>query len=128
MAKQSHLQNAINVSRARGLTELARQATVQLQAIPVEDLGLRTSSSWIRMPRDQIERFLDGFTASTDWRDGLSFFIQTDCPLGDLARLRQEELLDDRPPRSTMRVDAWTHRFRHHLSHTCWTAAGPKGT
>ena len=91
MAKQSHLQNAINISRARGLTELARQATARLQAIPVKDLGLKRSSSSIRVPRDQIERFLDGFTAGTDWRDGLSFFIRTDCPLGDLTRLRQEE-------------------------------------
>jgi len=91
MAKQSHLQAAISISRARGLTGLARQATVRLQAIPVKDLGLKRSSSSFRVPRDQIERFLDGFTASTDWRDGLGFFLQTDCPLGDLARLRQEE-------------------------------------
>jgi hypothetical protein len=91
MAKQSHLQNAISISRARGLTDLAKQATAQLQAIPVKDLGLKRSSSSIRVPRDQIERFLDGFTASTDWRDGLGFFIQTGCPLGELARLRQEE-------------------------------------
>jgi Domain of unknown function (DUF4209) len=91
MAKQSHLQNAINISRARGLTDLARQATAQLQAIPVKDLGLKRSSSSIRVPRDQVERFLDGFTASIDWRDGLGFFIRTGCPLGELARLRQEE-------------------------------------
>jgi len=38
-----------------------------------------------------VERFLDGFTASPDWRDGINYFLQTECPLGDLARLRQEE-------------------------------------
>jgi hypothetical protein len=91
MAKQFHLQHAISMSRARGLTELARQATARLQAIPAKDLGLKAFSSSIRVPRDQIERFLDGFTASTDWRDGLNFFFQAGCPLGDLARLRQEE-------------------------------------
>jgi hypothetical protein len=91
MAKQLHLQEAISIARARGLMHLARHATAHLQAIPVKDLGLKRSSSSFRIPRDYIERFLYGFTASPGWRDAMSYFIQTDCPLGDLERLRQEE-------------------------------------
>jgi hypothetical protein len=91
MARQMHLQGAIKIARDRGITDLARQATAELQAIPVKDLGLKRSSSTIRVPRDQIERFLEEFTASPHWRDGLSFFLRTDCPLGKLETLRQQE-------------------------------------
>lgn len=45
----------------------------------------------IRVPRDQVERFLEEFTASPQWRDGLGFFLRTDCPLGELEILRQQE-------------------------------------
>ena len=91
MAKQTHLQNAIKIARARGLTDMARRATAQLQAIPVKELGLKSSSWSIRMPRDQVERFLDAFVASPDWRDGLRFFLHTGCPSGDLGQLRDQE-------------------------------------
>jgi hypothetical protein len=91
MAKQTHLQNAIKIARARGLTDMARQATAQLQAIPVKELGLKSSSWSIRMPRDQVERFLDAFVASPDWRDGLRFFLRTGCPSGDLSQLRDQQ-------------------------------------
>ena len=91
MASQMHLQGAIRIARDRGLTDLARQATAELQAIPVKDLGLKRSSSTIRVPRDHVERFLDEFTASPQWRDGLGFFLRTDCPLGELDVLRQQE-------------------------------------
>jgi hypothetical protein len=91
MARQMHLQGAIRIARDRGLTDLARQATAELQAIPVKDLGLKRSSSTIRVPRDHIERFLDAFTVSPHWRDGLGFFLQTGCPLGEVNVLRQQE-------------------------------------
>ena len=91
MARQMHLQGAIKIARDRGITDLAKQATAELQAIPVKDLGLKRSSSTIRVPRDQIERFLEEFTASPQWRDGLGFFLRTDCPLGELETLRQQE-------------------------------------
>jgi Domain of unknown function (DUF4209) len=91
MARQMHLQSAIKIARNRGLTDLARQATAELQAIPVKDLGLKRSSWSVRVPRDHAERFLDAFVASPQWRDGLGFFLRTGCPVGDLERLRQEE-------------------------------------
>lgn len=90
MARQMHLQAAIRIATNRGLGDIARQATADLQAIPVKDLGLRQQSWSLRVLPDQIERFLDGFTASSDWRDGLGFFLRTDCPTGDITRLRQE--------------------------------------
>jgi hypothetical protein len=90
MAKQFHLQQAIIIARSRGLPDLVRLATADLQRIPVKDLGLKTMSSSVRIPRDQLERFLDGFTMSPDWRDGLRFFLSTSCPTGDLGGLRQE--------------------------------------
>ena len=91
MARQMHLQAAIRIARDRGLMDLARLATADLQAIPVKDLGLKRSSSTIRVPRDHVERFLDAFTASPQWRDGLGFFLRTGCPLGELDVLRQQE-------------------------------------
>ena len=90
MARQLHLQAAIKIATSRGLRDIARQATADLQAIPVKDLGLRRQSWSVRVPPDQVERFLYGFVASSDWRDGIGFFLRTECPSGDIARLRQE--------------------------------------
>ena len=90
LARQAHLADAIEIARARGLTDLVREVTAELQAIPVRDLGLRRHSTSVRVPADQVERFLHGFTASPEWRDGLRFFLNTDCPTGDLEQLRQQ--------------------------------------
>ena len=90
MARQARLEDAIRIARDRGLTNLVRQLTSELQAIPVKDLGLKELSWSVRLPPHQVELFLDGFVAGANWREGLHFFLQTDCPTGDLDRLRQE--------------------------------------
>jgi hypothetical protein len=90
LARQAHLADAIEIARARGLTDTVREVTAELQAIPVNDLGLRRHSTSVRVPADQVERFLDGFTASPEWRDGMRFFLNTECPTGDLTQLRQQ--------------------------------------
>jgi hypothetical protein len=90
LARQAHLAQAVEIARARGLTDMVREVIAELQAIPVKDLGLRSHSTSVRVPPDQIERFLNGFTASPEWRDGLRFFLRTDCPTGELAGLRQQ--------------------------------------
>jgi hypothetical protein len=90
LARQAHLAGAIEIARARGLTDVVREVTAELQAIPVKDLGLRRHSTSVRVPADQVERFLHGFTASPEWRDGMRFFLSTDCPVGDLPQLRQQ--------------------------------------
>lgn len=90
MTRQFRLQQAIKVARSHGLHDLARQATAELQKIPVKDLGLRRQVASIRIPRDTVESFLDAFTVSPEWRDGLRFFLNTSCPTGDLQELQQE--------------------------------------
>jgi hypothetical protein len=90
LARQAHLADAIEIARARGLSDVVREVTAELQAIPVNDLGLRRHSTSVRVPADQVERFLHGFTASPKWRDGMRFFLNTDCPTGDVAQLRQQ--------------------------------------
>ncbi len=90
LARQMNLAQAVETARARGLTDLVREVTAELQAIPVKDLGLKSHSTSVRVPPDQVERFLNGFTASPEWRDGLRFFLHTDCPTGELAGLRQQ--------------------------------------
>lgn len=90
LARQSHLAHAIEIAKARGLTDTVREVTAELQAIPVKELGLKRHSTSVRVPADQVERFLNGFTASLEWRDGMRFFLNTDCPTGELAQLRQQ--------------------------------------
>jgi hypothetical protein len=85
-----HLSQAVEIARARGLTDMVREVTAELQAIPVKDLGLKSHSTSVRVPPDQLERFLNGFTASPEWRDGMRFFLRTDCPTGELSELRQQ--------------------------------------
>jgi hypothetical protein len=90
LARQSHLQDAARIARDRGFPDLVRQAAAELQAIPKKDLGLQKFSWSVRLPPGPGERFLNGFVAGTDWRDGLRFFLKTGCPTGDIAELRHE--------------------------------------
>lgn len=90
LARQAHLTQAIEIARARGLMDVVREITAELQAIPVGDLGLRSHSTSVRVPSDQVERFLYGFTEGPEWRDGMRFFLNTDCPTGQLAQLKQQ--------------------------------------
>jgi Domain of unknown function (DUF4209) len=90
LARQAHLAQAVEIARARGLADLVKEVTAELQAIPIKDLGLKSHSTSVRVPPDQVERFLNGFTASPEWRDALRFFLDTDCPTGEVEGLRQQ--------------------------------------
>lgn len=90
LSRQAHLQDAIRIAHDRGLTDLVRQITADLQAIPPKDLGMHKFSWSVRLPTGQVKRFLDRFVSGPDWRDGLGFFLLTGCPVGDLGQLRQE--------------------------------------
>lgn len=82
IVRQAHLQQAIAIANRYGLTDLARQATADLQNIQPSDLGFATISTPFELPQDKVEMWLANFTYGPDWRHGLTFFTLTDCPTG----------------------------------------------
>ena len=55
LARQAHLADAIEIASSPGLTDTVREVTAELQAIPVNDLGLRRHSTSVRVPADQVK-------------------------------------------------------------------------
>lgn len=85
--RQAHLQQAIATANRYGLTDLARQATADLQNIQPSDLGFATMVTPFELPQHEVEKWLVNFTYGPDWRHGLTFFTLTDCPTGKKAEL-----------------------------------------
>lgn len=89
--RQHHLQAAATVARDRGLTDLARQATAEMERIKPSELGLQVIRAEGSVPRYVPEQWLSTFVRSPDWRDGLEVFLTTPPPTGNLADLRRAE-------------------------------------
>ena len=89
--RQHRLQVAIELAHKRGISDVVEEATRELQRIPREDLKLQTITSSVRMPRDAVQRYLDDFTRSPQWADGLTVFLASDCPTGSYQRIVQQE-------------------------------------
>lgn len=89
--RMHHLEAAARVARGRGLPELVREATSQMQRIKPSELGLQRITAAGSLPRYVPESWLRQFTRSPDWRDGMRWFLAGDPPSGDVQRLKDYE-------------------------------------
>lgn len=86
-----HLEAAARVARGRGLTDLVRRATAEMQKIKPSELGLQRFTASGSLPRFVPESWLRQFTRSPNWRDGIEWFLAGPPPSGDIERLRDHE-------------------------------------
>lgn len=82
------LHAAAVLARDLGLDDMRAEAVRLLQQIKREDLDLMRIAVAGRIPRDTVELYLEQYTISPDWRDGVLAFLHSDPPTGDLERLR----------------------------------------
>jgi hypothetical protein len=86
-----HLDPAAKVARARGLPDLVRHATSEMQRIKPTELGLQRITASSALPRYALESWLRQFTRSPDWRDAMERFLAGPPPTGEVERLREFE-------------------------------------
>lgn len=89
--RMHHLEAATKAARARGLPDLVRRAASEMQRIKPSELGLQRFTASGSLPRFVPESWLRQFTRSSDWRDGVEWFLAGPPPSGDIERLRDHE-------------------------------------
>ena len=90
-ARQIFLEQAATIARNRGLRDLTRRATAELERIKPDDLGLRVVRVEGGAPRHVLERWLANFVRGNDWREALEVFLATPPPTGELSDLHAWE-------------------------------------
>lgn len=84
-----HLQEAIRVARRRDVPDVRARATALLQQTDPAELPLQPIVVRSSRPVDMVTPFLAPFTMSSDWRDGLDYFLSIESPMGSVDRLRK---------------------------------------
>jgi hypothetical protein len=82
------LHAAAGLARDLGVEDMRAEAVRLLQRIKPAELELKRVAVAGRLPRDSVEEYLDQYTISPDWRDGVMAFLHSDPPTGNLERLR----------------------------------------
>jgi len=98
-AQLLHLERGAQLARDYGFTDLVKQITAALQGIRPEDLGLQRMSTEVRIPREDMERYMDWFTDAEDWQEALRRFAGVEPPTGDVQanRRRADEMAEETP-------------------------------
>lgn len=86
--RMHHLNATARVATDRGLTDLAREASVQMQRIRPSELGMQHIRVESNLPRYVPESYIARFTHGSSWRDGLAYFFASDVPSGELDQVR----------------------------------------
>ncbi len=86
----SFLERALEVARTSGLAEEAKQLRSELGSISEEELDLKKVSSEIKVPTDEVERFVASFVKSDAWEDALTAFGAYGPPGGEPEEIDRE--------------------------------------
>jgi hypothetical protein len=86
--RMHHLNAAARVATDRGLMDLAREASVQMQRIKPSELGMQRIRVESSLPKYVPASYIAGFTRGSSWRDGLSYFFASDVPSGEMDKVR----------------------------------------
>lgn len=90
-----HLQRALEVARVQGLRHEMDELRVSLEQATAEGLDLKTISTTIEIPGDELDPFLDSFLIGETWQDCLMRF-GAHCPIrpttGQTARFIDEQM------------------------------------
>jgi hypothetical protein len=81
------LQEALGLARKHGFTDLADEILVAMQSMTDDDLELKTISAEVKVPREKIDAYVQGFTEkSNSWQEALSRFGASGPPSGNSAK------------------------------------------
>lgn len=98
LVKYAHFQHAIELAELHDLHALSDKLRGEVEAIPSDDLELKTISAEVEIPRTEVERFIQQFVGDDDLESALRRFgghIPTGSPDENLDFVRQ--LMRDHP-------------------------------
>ena len=71
MMRYAWLQQALGLARTHGFTDMAEEILVEMQAMSPEDLELKSVTSEIKVPRKEIDQYIESFKSEDSWQDAL---------------------------------------------------------
>jgi hypothetical protein len=83
MRKHVHLQHALQLARTHGLSPEANDTIAELQRMTVDDLDLKATSTEIKLPTEETNRFLAHLATLPRLTDALTEFGVYGPPIGE---------------------------------------------
>jgi hypothetical protein len=98
LVRYAHLQHALELAEDHGLRELADDIRQEVEGMTEDELDLRTISTEVTIPREDVDRFIEAFVGDDTWDAALSRF-GAHLPTGDTDENREfvEQLMQDHP-------------------------------
>ena len=90
MLRQARLAAVIEAARRFGIRDLETEATRDLQRIRPDQLELHRVETSMRVPADQVARYVARYGRGRDWRDALKHFLWSSPPTGHLDDLKAQ--------------------------------------
>jgi hypothetical protein len=88
LVKVIRMRDAIDEARRLHLDDLRDALTVELQALPADEVKLESIQTTVPVSRIPYERYFRKFTRDHDWRVGMAGFAQLPPPTGSLDQLK----------------------------------------
>ncbi len=97
--RATFLTKALDLARTHGLTDLAKELRVEIQAITEEDLDLKTISAEVPIDRARVEQFHRAFVEFDAWQQSLTAFGTHGPPGGEPEAVAEqvEQQMRDHP-------------------------------
>ena len=72
--RMADLEHALELARNYGFEDIADSIRQKIQSIPEEDLGLKTVSTSVNLPQEEVEKFIDAFVIEAGWKESFIRF------------------------------------------------------
>lgn len=99
MLRVHRLEQALGIARNYGLTKEVNELRQELSGIRPEELGLKSVTAELEIPKDEVERFLDSFATADTWQEALRVLAVQGPPGGSPKQLtdRVDQIMEDHP-------------------------------
>jgi hypothetical protein len=99
MLRVLRLEQALEIARNYGLSKEADELRQELGGIRPEELGLKSVSAELEIPKDEVERFLDSFATADTWQEALRMLAVQGPPGGSPQTLADQvdQIMEDHP-------------------------------
>ena len=99
MLRVHRLEQALEIARNYGLKDEAEELRRELGRISPEELGLKSVSAELAIPREEVDRFLQSFNDAPSWQQALGILAAQQPPGGSPEELAEyvDQLMEAHP-------------------------------
>lgn len=81
LLRHVHLQHALELARKHGHAKAAKEILLELQSITPDQLDLKQISAEVKIPRDEIDPYIESFREQPSWQVALGRFAFAGPPI-----------------------------------------------